>query len=118
MSKKQYTPEQIEKNEAKKKLKSASTKDFVLGCIHALRTPPYQGIHAVFSGFNDMFRVKFPELDARTETAKLAEAGIIRIVPVKRGVMLFDASEAKPTALKKPSRNVSALLAKLPKELR
>ena len=70
--------------------------EFVLKAIERLRTPPYKGIHTVFSGFNEAFREYFPLLDPVTFTNKLAQEGKVVIRPAKKGVLLYKAGEAPP----------------------
>jgi hypothetical protein len=71
-----------------------SPEDFVLKAIERLRTPPYKGIHTVFSGFNEAFREYFPLLDPVTFTNKLAKEGKVVIRPAKKGVLIYKADEA------------------------
>jgi len=66
---------------------------FVLKAIERLRVPPYKGIHAVFSGFNEAFREYFPLLDPVDVTTQLAKEGKIFIRPVRKGVMLYKAED-------------------------
>ncbi len=62
--------------------------EFVIRAIKKLRRPPYRGIHAVYSGFNQAFREYFVA-DPVAMTNKMAEEGKIRIRPVKGGVILY-----------------------------
>lgn len=71
-----------------------SPEEFVLKAIERLRTPPYKGIHTVFSGFNEAFRHYFPLIDPVAFTNQLAKEGKIVIRPVRKGVMLYKASDA------------------------
>ena len=70
--------------------------EFVLKAIERLRTPPYKGIHTVFSGFNEAFREYFPLLDPIRFTNQLAQEGKVVIRPAKKGVLLYKAGEAPP----------------------
>ncbi len=69
---------------------SLSEEEFVTEGIKRLRKEPYRGIHSVFSGFNDAFRKHFNE-DPVEFTSKMAAAGKVEIIPLKRGkgVMLY-----------------------------
>ena len=71
--------------------------EFVLKALERLRVPPYMGIHAVFSGFNEAFREYFPLLDPVEFTNQLAKEGKIVIRPAKRGVLLYKAGDVPPT---------------------
>ena len=62
---------------------------FVIRAIERLRTPPYKGIHTVFSGFNEAFREFFPLIDPVEFTNRLAKAGKIVIRPVRKGVIIY-----------------------------
>lgn len=84
-----------------------SEEEFVISAIEKLRTPPYKGIHSVYSGFNEAFRRHFKK-DPIQATGRLAQEGKIVIKPVKGGVMLYlrepsGQSESKPS---KPTRLV------------
>jgi len=68
---------------------------FVLKAIEKLRTPPYKGIHSVYSGFNAAFREYFRILDPVDITKKLAEEGKIVIRPTRGGVMLYKAGDVQ-----------------------
>ena len=68
--------------------------EFVLKAIERLRTPPYKGIHTVFSGFNEAFREYFPLIDPVEFTNQLAKEGKVVIRPAKKGVLLYKAGEA------------------------
>jgi len=74
---------------------SKMTKEqFVLEAIRALRNPARsQGIHSVYSGFNQAFKRYFGE-DSRDTTDKLVADGKIVIRPVKGGVMMYLPGEA------------------------
>ena len=80
-----------------------SEKDFILRAIENLRTPPYKGIHTVYSGFNSAFREYFgKESDPVEATRRLAKEGAIRIYLAKGGAVIAKASEPKcSTALAK-----------------
>ena len=65
---------------------------FAIKAIKALRKDGYEGIHVVYSGFNQAFREYFPDADVREATATLSAQGIIRMTPCKGGAMMFDGS--------------------------
>jgi hypothetical protein len=75
--------------------------EFVLKAIERLRTPPYKGIHTVWSGFNEAFREYFPLLDPVEFTNQLAKGGKIVIRPAKKGVLIYKADEAPSITLGK-----------------
>jgi hypothetical protein len=63
---------------------------FVRKAIERLRDPEKsQGIHTVFSGFNEAFRDYYGGLDPVVETKKLSEAGKIIVRPARQGVMIY-----------------------------
>ncbi len=76
---------------------SLTPEEFVIRAIERLRTPPYRGIHSVFSGFNAAFREYFPNLNPVEFTNQMAEEGKIVIRPVKKGVRLYKAGEEPST---------------------
>ena len=88
-----------------------SEKDFVLQAIRKLRKPPYKGIHSVFSGFNDAFR-KYYDADPVAATNRLAEEGVIVVVPSRRGVTLYDAKDIPSVVRARPTK-ASDTLAKI-----
>ena len=77
-----------------------SEEEFVFRAIKRLRKPPYQGIHGVYSGFNQAFREFFGKNPVEV-TKKMAEEGKIVTRPVRGGVMLYIPEEAP-----KPKDNV------------
>jgi hypothetical protein len=68
--------------------KSMTPEEFVLLAIEKLRPEPGKGIHAVFSGFNEAFRLQFPGQDPVVEMQQLEEKGVITIYPCKGGVII------------------------------
>lgn len=71
-----------------------SEEQFVLEAIPALRdTGRSQGIHSVYSGFNQAFKQYFGK-EARPVTDRMVEEGKLAIRPVKGGVMMYLPSEA------------------------
>lgn len=66
-----------------------SHEEFVKNAILKLRTPPYKGIHSVYSGFNEAFKKYFDSEDPVKATNKLAAEGKVFIRPIKGGVMLY-----------------------------
>jgi hypothetical protein len=77
-----------------------SEEEFVFRAIRRLRKPPYNGIHSVYSGFNQAFKEHF-EKNPVEVTKKMAEEGKIVTRPVRGGVMLYIPEEAP-----KPRDNV------------
>ncbi|MDO8958023.1 MAG: hypothetical protein Q7W38_14410 [Deltaproteobacteria bacterium] len=77
-----------------------SEEEFVFRAIKRLRKPPYQGIHSVYSGFNQAFKEHFGKNPVEV-TMKMAEEGKIVTRPVRGGVMLYIPEEAP-----KPRDNV------------
>ena len=67
--------------------------DFVIQAIKRLRDDSRsKGIHSVYSGFNEAFRLKFSE-DPRVITDQMVAAGKLVVQPRKGGVMLYIAGE-------------------------
>jgi len=64
---------------------------FVLRAIERLRTPPFKGIHSIYSGFYQAFREYFPLLDPDEVTTQLAREGKIVIRRTTKGVILYKA---------------------------
>jgi hypothetical protein len=77
-----------------------SEEEFVFRAIRRLRKPPYNGIHSVYSGFNQAFKEHFGKNPVEV-TKKMAEEGKIVTRPVRGGVMLYIPEEAP-----KPRDNV------------
>lgn len=77
-----------------------SEEEFVFRAIRRLRKPPYNGIHSVYSGFNQVFKEHFGKNPVEV-TKKMAEEGKIVTRPVRGGVMLYIPEEAP-----KPKDNV------------
>ena len=72
-------------------------REFVLKAIEKLRECPYKGIHSVYSGLDEAFRRRFPDLLLRDTLNELAEEGKIIIRPASRGVMLYNGGEVSRT---------------------
>jgi len=77
-----------------------SEEEFVFRAIRRLRKPPYNGIHSVYSGFNQAFKEHF-EKNPVEVTKKIAEEGKIVTRPVWGGGMMYIPEEAP-----KPRDNV------------
>lgn len=77
--------------------KKLSIEEFTLLAIEKLKRPPYEGIHSVYSGFNQAFRDYFDGLDPVVETLKLAAEGKIHTQLVKGGVMIFPGPRREST---------------------
>jgi hypothetical protein len=56
---------------------------------------PYDGIHSVYSLYNETMRKKFG-VDPVEHTTSMVARGLIRTWNVKGGVMLFDARNNRP----------------------
>jgi hypothetical protein len=68
--------------------------EFVLRAIERLRTGAYRGIHTVYSGFNDAFRLQFgKDSDPVGVTTRMAKQGKVVTRPVRGGVILYKAGE-------------------------
>lgn len=83
-----------------------SKEEFVIRGIKQLRKEPYKGIHSVYSGFNQAFRMEFED-DPVITTTRMEKEGKIIIRPCRGGVMLYLPGEA-PSSL-----NVRAVLDKI-----
>jgi hypothetical protein len=69
--------------------KKLTHEEFVSLAIEKLRTGNFKGIHSVFSGFNEAFKLYFEGENPIPITDQLAEDGKIALRPTKRGVMLY-----------------------------
>jgi hypothetical protein len=69
--------------------KKLSHEEFVSLAIQKLRTGNFRGIHSVYSGFNEAFKLYFEGENPVSVTNQLAEDGKIALRPTKRGVMLY-----------------------------
>jgi hypothetical protein len=74
--------------------KILSHEEFVNLAIQKLRAANFKGIHSVFSGFNEAFKLYFEGENPVQITSKLAEDKKIVIRPAKRGVVLYLPGEA------------------------
>jgi len=74
--------------------KPMSYEEFVILAIQRLRTGNFKGIHSVFSGFNEAFKLYFRDANPIEITGQLADARKIILRPTKRGVMLYLPGEA------------------------
>jgi hypothetical protein len=84
--------------------KKISEYDFIVRAIKKLRTPPYKGIHSVYSGFNQAFRDYF-DGDPVKATNRLAQEGKIVTRPVKGGALLYLPEDAPGAAVSKTVLN-------------
>ena len=84
-------------------------REFVERSIKALRTPPYKGIHVVFSGFNEAFRQYYNE-EPRPHVDQLVKDGFIVSRLVKGGVIITLATDA---GTDEKNEGPSAALAKI-----
>jgi hypothetical protein len=70
--------------------KKLTVEQFTLQAITNLRNPQKSnGIHVVYSGFNQAFREYFPKKDLKKELQRLVDAGKIVMVPRKGGPMIY-----------------------------
>jgi len=69
--------------------KKLSHEEFASLAIQKLRTGNFKGIHSVYSGFNEAFKLYFEGENPVPVTNQLAEEGKIALRPTKRGVMLY-----------------------------
>lgn len=74
--------------------KKLTHEEFVSLAILKLRTGNFRGIHTVFSGFNEAFKLYFEGENPVEVTSRLAEEGKIAIRPARRGVVLYLPEEA------------------------
>ena len=99
------------KSAPKAKTPAASAKmthrEFVERAIKALKKPNYNGIHVVYSGFNQAFREYFGE-DPRSHVDQLAKEGVITLRPAKGGALI-----ALADGEKKEGEGPGAVLAKI-----
>ncbi len=66
-----------------------SCDEFVKLAILKLRDGNYRGVHSVFSGFNEAFKLYFEGENPVQATNKMAEEGKIVVRPTKGGVVLY-----------------------------
>jgi len=74
--------------------KPVSCEEFVVLAVQRLRTGNFRGIHSVFSGFNEAFKIYYTDGSPVDATEQLAAAGKIILRPTKRGVMIYLPGEA------------------------
>ena len=65
-----------------------TVEEFVLLALKKLKKPDYDGIHTVYSGFNEGFREYFPDLDPVKEIKLLSEQGKIWMRPSRGGEVI------------------------------
>jgi len=63
--------------------------EFVKLAITRLRLENYKGIHSIYSGFNDAFKIYFDGANPIDATGELSRLGKIVIRPVRGGVMIY-----------------------------
>ncbi len=68
--------------------------EFVTLAIQKLRSGAYKGVHSVFSGFNEAFKIYFSGENPVEVTTKMAEEGRIVVRPTRGGVVLYLPQEA------------------------
>ena len=72
---------QVQKTETVSQL--LPQEEFIISLIKKLRGGENKGIHSVFSGFNGLFKEKFPGDKPQAWTKKLAEEGRVVTTPIK-----------------------------------
>jgi arginyl-tRNA synthetase len=87
-----------------------SYREFVERSIKALRTPPYSGIHVVYSHFNTAFRQYYNE-EPRPIIEKMIAEGFIVSRVARGGAVIMLASDVDEKA--KVDNDTSAALAKI-----
>ena len=70
--------------------------EFTQLAILKLRQEGYDGIHVVYSGFNEAFREYFPGVDPKETLKKLADEGVIHLRPAKGGAVIGLPDNKKP----------------------
>jgi len=75
----------------REKQNAEARKKIAIGWLSKSGKPAMEskGIHVIFSGFNEAFKLQFPNLDVRALTASMASEGKIIVSPVKMGAMLY-----------------------------
>ncbi len=74
--------------------KKLTHEEFVNLAIQRLRTGAYKGVHSVYSGFNEAFKLYFQGENPIQITNGMAEDGRIVVRPTKGGVVLYLPDEA------------------------
>ncbi len=74
--------------------KKLSFDEFVILAIRKLRTGEYKGVHSVYSGFNEAFKLYFTGENPVQITNKMSEDGTIALRPTKGGMVLYLPGEA------------------------
>ena len=68
----------------------------------------YKGIHARYSGFNEAFKVVFPDKDVRQETERMAKEGKLETWWAKGGVILCLPGESNRQVVKRQAGEPTA----------
>lgn len=74
---------------SRKQSSDPTPEEFALLAIERLKKPGQAGIHTVYSGFNEAFRVYFADKDPVKEVQTLAEAGKIDFRMAKGGAVIY-----------------------------
>lgn len=69
--------------------KKLSEEEFVKLAVSSLRRENFRGIHTIYSGFNEAFKLYFGGANPIEATDRLAQEGRIVLRPVKGGMMIF-----------------------------
>lgn len=75
--------------QSRKQSSDPTPEEFTLRAIEQLKKPEQKGIHTVYSGFNEAFRIWFPDKDPITEVQALAKAGKIDFRLAKGGAVIY-----------------------------
>lgn len=67
----------------------------------------WHGIHTVYSGFNQAFRIYFPGLDPVEETKRLVEKQVICLKLIKGGAFIWLREAEKDHSLNDPMNSVT-----------
>ncbi|OGD25824.1 MAG: hypothetical protein A2Y56_04650 [Candidatus Aminicenantes bacterium RBG_13_63_10] len=77
--------------------KKLTADEFVKLAIQKLRAGSYKGVHSVYSGFNEAFKLYFSGENPIPVTNKMAEDGAIVVRPTKGGMVLYLPEDAPKT---------------------
>ncbi len=75
------------------------TDRFVLQAIERLRTEKSRGIHTVYSGFNQAFRIYYNGADPVKAVQKLVDSGVVALRLVRGGAMIYAIGDAPMSLL-------------------
>lgn len=75
-------------------IKKLTQEEFVMLAIEKLRNGNYKGVHSVYSGFNEAFKLYFPGENPIEATNTMSEEKKIVVRPAKGGVILYFPQDA------------------------